>query len=1176
MTATPDLTLAQIGALWYQMPLKRSYGTARGTATAGINFLVQLQGDYRGRTFEGVGECQPRHALTGDGGKDRVAAWGFLCAAVDYLDGRTLNFDEQHGAVLAIRALMAELNELAVDHADAGNKDRPFRGTLLGIEVALLDVVSRALGLEIAELLGKKRDDVAVSISTISSATSLDEVADKAVKQHRYPITRVKGIGEIAYDLDLLDRVSNANHAAGRVKPIWIDINEALDLPQASDLITAIAARMRREELPSSIVVEGILPKAEVTKLPRLQQLADDATRTRRWHRRKLDLRIMPDEGMWDATDLARVSAAGGCRALNIKAPKAGGLLASLDLAKAAVEADPDVHICIGGMLGTSDITAFALHNLARAMPRIDYLTTVPPTNVKQRISEPRAAYQAKDSNVISRQSQPGLGTRLDANKIMPYVEATYGALDTVPTLQVTERTRPGSGKPVATVTFAGDTSLGDVHIKRKGGELARRLESEPMSFFSGVRPLVSDQDALILNLETVLADSPMSPFEGQKRFLGWDSPERSVECLRKLGVDAVSLANNHTMDFGHEHLLAMRKLLEDAGIRPFGAGATATAAKAPLTLELNTGQPSRRVHIIGTMEVQTKLRDEFGFYAGDDHPGIHGISVPDIIGQIRQLRSDDPSSLIIVFPHWGGNYKWVRENTQRAAEQFIDAGANLIIGHGAHMLQQATFGNDHAVAYSLGNFVFNWAGRFTEHKAPPFGLVARVELSTIDDAWDVGLRLYPFICDNKRTDYRPRPVTDEEFETAWSTLHSADLDGSFSRHVRTERDSRGLHFAYSFLTGTPSSAGAVQAPATATGTPAIGESDVLSAFHRGSTTYLLARAVVDRGLPHKLERLPGGRSTPSKQRPALRFSVGESDYFVRGGTIVKARQDGSPGLSIDGQAVQLCKRKDLTAGLLRNAGFSVPAGMAFGRSDVQGALLYFDAVNARLDHGLCVKPAAGSKGRSIYLNIRDRESFRSAFERVSLEFDPILVEETVQGTVYRFLTIDGSVAAVRYGRPASVRGDGRRTVEELVSARNDELRERGADRHNVLRLGDHEREFLAASGWTGHSVPDDGARVFLSSLSNRHAAAEMIDCSDDVHPSYRDVVEAVTAQIPGLTVCGIDVMIDDITRAAAQRNHFFIELNTTPGIRGHHNPSEGRSRDVAGEIIEYVVAKQP
>src|SRR5690606_18851540 len=123
----------------YHMPLKRAYGTARGVVRTGINFVVHLTAAAGSQHIEGVGECQPRHALTGDGGKDRVAAWVFACDAMRHLQDRELRFDGPDEAVSAIRELMAELDNLARHHADERNRQRPFRGTLLGIEVALLD-----------------------------------------------------------------------------------------------------------------------------------------------------------------------------------------------------------------------------------------------------------------------------------------------------------------------------------------------------------------------------------------------------------------------------------------------------------------------------------------------------------------------------------------------------------------------------------------------------------------------------------------------------------------------------------------------------------------------------------------------------------------------------------------------------------------------------------------------------------------------------------------------------------------------------------------------------------------------------------------------------------------------------------------------------------------------------
>ena len=174
------------------------------------------------------------------------------------------------------------------------------------------------------------------------------------------------------------------------------------------------------------------------------------------------------------------------------------------------------------------------------------------------------------------------------------------------------------------------------------------------MSFLAGLQPLVTGSDALILNLETVLADSPTSPFEGKKPYLGWDNPERTADCLRQLGVTAVSLANNHSMDYGASHLLETRAHLEKAGISAFGAGANRKEAAAPLTLRLDFDGVERRVHVIAGMQIQAKLRDEYQFYAGSQQAGVNGLARSRLAKTIAQLREDDPHSLIILFPHWG------------------------------------------------------------------------------------------------------------------------------------------------------------------------------------------------------------------------------------------------------------------------------------------------------------------------------------------------------------------------------------------------------------------------------------------------------------------------------------------------------------------------------------------
>src|SRR5699024_2690302 len=421
-TSGARLQLHRRRAYRYLMPLKRPYGTARALITESTNFIVHLYGNHNGSAVVGVGESQRRHELSGDGAPDNHYRWAFLHSALAALVGTQLGLTTRTTAVDGVRAVMGDLDRLAHREAEEVHGPKPFRGTLLGVEVALLDLAARAMGLRISQLLTERRSRARISIATSSTPATLPEIGDRAARQKRFPITRLKGDGSLEHNLALLRAAATGNAAAGRPKPLWIDINEAMDLDAASEFVRAAAAQMAAGELPAELIVEGPLPQEDGVQHADLQRVADQAVADLEAEQ-DLRLQIMADENIWDAGDLDALHAHGGCRAINIKAPKAGGLLPSLDLAEAAVAADPQMRLCIGGMLGTSEITAWALHNLGKSMPRIDYMTTVPPRNVAAALAAPPSRYSAPGSNLIALQHEPGLGTALLPEVLAPFVQ---------------------------------------------------------------------------------------------------------------------------------------------------------------------------------------------------------------------------------------------------------------------------------------------------------------------------------------------------------------------------------------------------------------------------------------------------------------------------------------------------------------------------------------------------------------------------------------------------------------------------------------------------------------------------------------------------------------------------------------------------------------------------------
>ncbi len=274
----------------------------------------------------------------------------------------------------------------------------------------------------------------------------------------------------------------------------------------------------------------------------------------------------------------------------------------------------------------------------------------------------------------------------------------------------------------------------------------------------------------------------------------------------------------------------------------------------------------------------------------------------------------------------------------------------------------------------------------------------------------------------------------------------------------------------------------------------------------------------------------------------------------------------------IDSTVGPLLAQKDLTNSILRRHGFSVPEGAAVHRDVKVEAGAYFTALLATAPLGICVKPVNSGKGKKVFVGVRDLPSFESAFKVVAKRYDQILIEETVSGTVYQFFCVGGRIVAIRYGVPAHVMGDGIHSVAELA-------RIKGLKLVKSLQVGAkfprQQQRVLEEQGICTSSIPRSGEIIWLSRTSNLHQGADAIDATEALHSSYSALAEKAVQIFPGSILCGVDVAIDDPAVPATAKNHHFIELNDGPGFSGHHYPAEGKVRDVAGAIVDYLITRR-
>ncbi|MEU1689294.1 CapA family protein [Micromonospora sp. NPDC005707] len=246
----------------------------------------------------------------------------------------------------------------------------------------------------------------------------------------------------------------------------------------------------------------------------------------------------------------------------------------------------------------------------------------------------------------------------------------------------------PGVAPPVELrLAFAGD-----VHFTGR----TLRLLDDPRTAFGRTASVLRDADVTVVNLETAVTDRG-TPEPKRYRFR---SPETAFTALRAAGVDAVSLANNHTLDYGQVGLSDTLDAAADAAFPVFGAGRDADAAYAPW---LSTVQ-GVRVAVLGMSQVHDLAAQ---WKATQSRPGIAmAFDRSRADAAVRAAR--DRADLVIVFMHWGveGNPCPTGEMTT-FARRLAASGADIVVGTHAHTLLADGWLGETYVHYGLGNFLW-------------------------------------------------------------------------------------------------------------------------------------------------------------------------------------------------------------------------------------------------------------------------------------------------------------------------------------------------------------------------------------------------------------------------------------------------------------------------------------
>lgn len=177
---------------------------------------------------------------------------------------------------------------------------------------------------------------------------------------------------------------------------------------------------------------------------------------------------------------------------------------------------------------------------------------------------------------------------------------------------------------------------------------------------------------------------------------------------------------------------------------------------------------------------------------------------------------------------------------------------------------------------------------------------------------------------------------------------------------------------------------------------------------------------------------------------------------------------------------------------------------------------------------------------------------------------DNVLIEEYIKGMEYRFLVIDGKCLSVCHRRVASVVGNGKSTIKQLIEEKNKE------PWHYLtatpVKMDEPVVEFLKLQGYDYDTVLPENKRVFLRTNSNCSTGGESIDMTETMPEYFKQVAEKAAKSF-NAKICGVDIIIEDLKK----ENYSIIEINDNPGYSINEWPYEGKGQKIGTAILKLL-----
>lgn len=320
----------------------------------------------------------------------------------------------------------------------------------------------------------------------------------------------------------------------------------------------------------------------------------------------------------------------------------------------------------------------------------------------------------------------------------------------------------------------------------------------------------------------------------------------------------------------------------------------------------------------------------------------------------------------------------------------------------------------------------------------------------------------------------------------------------------------------------------------------------------------LLANEAIERGI--KINHI----NYYQKEDAFLELFYGKHKEYIMGQNISKTSSAASCAV----------ENKALTKSLLHRKKISIAEGKLFYKNEISEVYKFIK----KIGYPVVIKPFNGSHGDFVFVGLKNKKDCDEAIKKIFKKNSYVLVEKEFKGKEYRVIASRDKFIAATNRIPANIIGDSINTIKKLIEIKNENPLRGGKNSFwkgkpwVKIKIDSIVKNNLEKNGLELSSVIPKGKIVYLRKNSNLSTGGDSIDITNIIHPDLKKIAVKAVRAIPGLAYAGIDLMINKkISEKPTNRSYIIVEINASPGISMQHVPFKGKSRNVAGEIIDIL-----